>query len=89
MQSHTRTRRDQQRRIAALLDELEQRRRRLYALKAGGARPAGLRDLKADLRAAQDELAAALAVTAGPQPATAACAARGRMTAPRPATLAA
>jgi hypothetical protein len=54
------TRRRHQRRIAALLDELEQRRQRLYLLQAGGARPAGLRDLKAELHALRDELAAAV-----------------------------
>ena len=53
-------RRRHQRRITALLDELEQRRQRLYLLQAGGARPAGLRDLKAELRALRDELAAAV-----------------------------
>ena len=52
------TRRRHQRRIAALLDELEQRRQRLYLLQARGARPAGLRDLKAELQALRDELAA-------------------------------
>ncbi len=70
MQAPSSTRRTHQRRVAALLDELEQRRRRLYVLKARGARPAGLRDLKADLRAVQDELAATLAsAAAGPMPA--------------------
>jgi hypothetical protein len=54
-------RRRYQRRVAALLEELEQRRRRLYVLQARGARPAGLRDLKADLRAVMDELAAVAA----------------------------
>jgi hypothetical protein len=51
-------RRDYQRRVASLLDELEQRRRRVYFLQAGGARPAGLRDLKGDLQALRAELAA-------------------------------
>ncbi len=88
MQAPSRTRRDHQRRVAALLDELEQRRRRLYLLKARGARPAGLRDLKTDLRAVQDELAAALAPAAGRQHVTAGCG-QGRTTALRPATLAA
>ena len=49
-----------QRRIARLLDELEQRRQRIYLLHARGARPAGLRDLKAELHAVRDELAAAV-----------------------------
>ena len=47
----------QQRRVAALLDEIAARRQRLYVLKAYGVRPAGLRPLKADLTAVRDELA--------------------------------
>ena len=47
----------QQRRVAALLDEIAARRQRLYVLKAYGARPAGLRTLKAELTAVRDELA--------------------------------
>jgi hypothetical protein len=50
-------RRTQQRRVAALLDEIAARRQRLYVLKAYGARPAGLRPLKAELTAVRDELA--------------------------------
>ena len=50
-------RRTQQQRVAALLEEIAARRRRLYALKAYGARPAGLRSLKAELAAVRDELA--------------------------------
>jgi hypothetical protein len=50
-------RRRQQRRVAALLDEIAVRRQRLYVLKAYGARPAGLRPLKAELTAVRDELA--------------------------------
>jgi hypothetical protein len=42
-------RRAHQLQVAALLDELEERRRHLHRLKAGGARFAGLRDLKSDL----------------------------------------
>jgi hypothetical protein len=42
-------RREHQQQVAALLDELEDRRRRLQRLKAGGARMAGLRDLKLEL----------------------------------------
>ena len=53
-------RRDNQRRIAALLDDLEQRRHRLSILRARGAQPAGLRDLKAELQAVRAELAAAV-----------------------------
>jgi len=47
----------QQRRVDELLDEIAARRRRLYALKAWGARPAGLRTLKGELAAVRDELA--------------------------------
>ena len=50
-------RRTQQRRVAALLDDIAVRRQRLYVLKAHGARGAGLRSLKAELRAVRDELA--------------------------------
>jgi len=53
-------RRHHQRRIAALLDDLEQRRHRLAILRARGAQPAGLRDLKAELQMVRDELAAAV-----------------------------
>ena len=50
-------RRTQQQRVAALLDEIAVRRHRLYVLKAYGARPAGLRTLKAELTAVRAELA--------------------------------
>ena len=50
-------RRMQQHRVAALLDEIAARRRRQDALKAYGARPAGLRPLKAELAAIRHELA--------------------------------
>ena len=46
-------RRAHQLQVAALLDELEERRRQLHRLKAGGARMAGLRDLKSDLEDAR------------------------------------
>ena len=49
---------DHQRRVAALLEELEQRRRRLSIMRARGAQPAGLRDLKSELHAVREELAA-------------------------------
>ena len=39
------TRRAHQREVSALLDEVEERRKHLYRLKAGGAKRAGLRDL--------------------------------------------
>ena len=44
--------------VAALLDDIASRRERLYLLQARGARPAGLRALKAELQAVKDELAA-------------------------------
>ena len=50
-------RRTQQHRVAALLDEIAARRPRLYALRAYGARPAGMRPLKAELAAIRQELA--------------------------------
>jgi hypothetical protein len=49
-------RRAHQLEVAALLDELEDRRRHLYRLKAGGARRAGLRDLKSELEDARVRL---------------------------------
>jgi hypothetical protein len=57
----------QQRRVAALLDEIAARRQRLYVLKAYGVRPAGLRPLKADLSAVRDELAEVTNATTTPQ----------------------
>jgi hypothetical protein len=56
----TDTRRQHQVHVAALLDELEERRRRIRVLQARGVRAAGLRDLKADLGAVRSELAAAV-----------------------------
>ena len=44
--------------IDALLDELDELRRRMYVSKAFGARAAGLRDLKSDFRSAQRRLVA-------------------------------
>jgi hypothetical protein len=49
-------RRSRQHEVESLLGELDQRRRELYRLKAGGARPAGLRDLKSDFHAVRDRL---------------------------------
>jgi len=49
-------RRAHQREVAALLDEIEERRSRLYRLKAAGARRAGLRDILGDLEDAQRRL---------------------------------
>ena len=42
-------RRAHQERVTSLLAELEAQRRHLYRLKAGGARRAGVRDLKSEL----------------------------------------
>jgi hypothetical protein len=49
-------RRAHQQRVTALLDELEAQRRRLYRLKAAGARRAGMRGLKSDLESTRLEL---------------------------------
>jgi uncharacterized membrane-anchored protein YhcB (DUF1043 family) len=57
-------RRTQQYEVEALLDELDERRRELYRFKAGGARPAGLRDLKTDYRAVQERLSHVLEAAA-------------------------
>ena len=57
----TSPRRARQLRIASLLDELEERRRHLYRLQAGGARPAGLRDLNDELAEAAGRLQETLA----------------------------
>jgi hypothetical protein len=65
--SVTQARRSHQRRVSALLDELEQRRHRLSVLRARGAQPAGLRDLKAELHAVRAELAAAVNVADRPR----------------------
>ncbi|HEY1366789.1 MAG TPA: hypothetical protein VGF23_06740 [Gaiellaceae bacterium] len=51
-------RRRHQQVVATLLDMIEQRRQRVYALQAIGMRPAGMRELKAELRALRRELAA-------------------------------
>jgi hypothetical protein len=55
------SRRAHQLQVAALLDELEERRRQLNRLKAGGARRAGLRDLKSELEDARARLLDAVA----------------------------
>ena len=54
------TRRTRQQQVESLLGELDQRRRELYRFKAGGARPAGLRDLKSDYRSVQERLSRVL-----------------------------
>jgi hypothetical protein len=50
-------RRTQQRRVAALLDEIAVRRHHLYVLKAYGVRRAGMSPLKGELTAVRAELA--------------------------------
>ena len=46
----------QQRRVESLLGEIDERRRRLYRLKAGGVQLGGLRYLKRDFHAVRREL---------------------------------
>ena len=55
------SRREHHLQVAALLDELEERRRQLHRLKAGGASRAGLRDLKSELEYARMRLLDAVA----------------------------
>jgi hypothetical protein len=55
------SRREHQLHVAALLGEIEERRRQLHRLKAGGARRAGLRDLKRELEEARLRLVDAVA----------------------------
>jgi len=52
------TREERNQTVDALLDELDELRRRMYVSKAFGARAAGLRDLKSEFRSAQHRLAA-------------------------------
>jgi len=56
-------RRTHQQRVAALLDEVDERRRQLESLRAGGAQAAGLRDLQAELADVRQELAAVTAAS--------------------------
>jgi hypothetical protein len=44
--------------VDALLTRIEETRQRVYAAQANGVRPAGLRDLKDELRRLRTELAA-------------------------------
>ena len=46
--------------VAALLDQIEELRQRVYAAQANGVRPAGFRDLKDDLRGLRKDLARAV-----------------------------
>jgi len=43
--------------VDALLEQIEERRRRLYAAQANGVKPAGFRSLKDDLHELREELA--------------------------------
>jgi hypothetical protein len=54
------SRRTRQYEVESLLDELAAERRHLLRLKAGGARPAGLRAQKGDFRATQQRLSQVL-----------------------------
>ena len=55
------TRRTRRQAVAALLEQIEERRRRSYLLQTYGVRPAGLRDLKQELRDLRSALAEAVA----------------------------
>jgi len=55
-----------QQQVAALLDEIEERRRQVYRLQAGGVSWAGMRDLKADLGSLRAELADAVGQASAP-----------------------
>jgi transcription elongation GreA/GreB family factor len=59
-------RKNHQNRVAALLDEIEERRRELYLRKAAGVRAAGMRNLKSAYHAAQEELATVTAAAGSP-----------------------
>jgi hypothetical protein len=50
--------------VAALLGQIEELRQRAYLAQANGVRPAGMRDLKNELRRLRDELAVAVSVGA-------------------------
>ena len=54
------TRHRHQQQVAALLDEIEERRRQVYRLQAGGVSWEGMRDLKAELGSLRNELAVAV-----------------------------
>ncbi len=50
--------------VATLLDQIEERRQRAYLAQANGVLPAGMRDLKNELRRLREELAVAVSVGA-------------------------
>ncbi len=66
------TRHRHQQHVAALLEQIEEQRRRLYAQQARGVKPAALRDPKNDLRALRRRLAATIARARSAAPAQAA-----------------
>lgn len=43
--------------VDALLEQIDERRRRIYEAQANGVQPAGFRSLKDDLRGLREELA--------------------------------
>jgi hypothetical protein len=49
--------RNRQQLVAALLDQIEELRQRIYLAQANGVLAAGVRDLKGDLRGLREELA--------------------------------
>jgi len=51
--------------VAALLDQIEELRQRLYRAQANGVLPAGMRDLKKELRRLRAELALAVSAAGG------------------------
>jgi hypothetical protein len=51
--------------VAALLDQIEELRRRLYLAQANGVLPAGMRDLKKEMRRLRAELALAVSAAGG------------------------
>jgi hypothetical protein len=53
-----------QRHVDTLLNQLEEQRHRASVLRWGGVQPAGMRDLKADIRAVRVELATAVGTAA-------------------------
>lgn len=57
----TSTRHTRPQAVAALLDQIEERRRRAIVLKTYGVRAAGMRDLKQELLELRAELAEAVA----------------------------
>ena len=61
--AHDRSVRTRPQRVASLLDQIEELRQQAYLAKANGVLPAGMRDLKHELRRLRKELA--IAVSAG------------------------